>query len=424
MKNTILIITMFLMFISGIYSAGVEEENQTITVLTAGNPEYPNGKTMMEIATDLLKVDYPNVVIEMNTVDLSDGSTLTLDAMIAAGTAPNVYLDTIVRSSKYMVPEYALALDEYVSDLNAYEKSTLAPYRRDGKLYGLPQAGGAQGMCINLDLLADVGYQLPDAKDWTIAEFLKLAELVKDKYPGEKFVTGMFAANQSGDYLINNWFASFGVQYYANGYDYTTIKDTGGAAVYEFFQMLVDEEFIPPHAAQLTDDDYVMQWAKGELAATAFFEGWTAIYIDAANKLGYEPFDYVFYPFPKAPGVDKVPTYFMNGVIIVNNSDSELKNKIAGKLAQYLNCVEIQEQGSLQNVLPTRTDARNLSSNIHNVEISQIVSDNGFFDVGLTNPTFPIIRPLHYPILQKVLEGTFTPEEAITEYEKRINAEL
>jgi ABC-type glycerol-3-phosphate transport system substrate-binding protein len=279
-------------------------------------------------------------------------------------------------------------------------------------------------MCINLDLLADVGYTLPSAENWTIAEFLKMAEKVKNKYDGEKFGTGMFAANQSGDYLINNWFASFGVQYYADGYDYTTIKETGGTKVYEFFQLLVANGYIPDHAGQLSDDDYVMQWARGELAATAFFEGWTEPYFKSAAEQGYDRFDYVFYPFPKAEGVDKVPTYFMNATLVVYDSGDKEIDTIAAKLAQYMNSVEIQENASLQNVLPTRKDARNLSTNIHNVEISTIAMNNGFFDVGLTNPTFPIIRPLHYPILQKVLSGDFTPEEAITAYEKAINAEL
>ena len=57
-----------------------------------------------------------------------------------------------------------------------------------------------------------------------------MAELVKQKYNGKKFATGMFAANQSGDYLLNNWFASFGVSFYKNGdYNNPVMASTGGA---------------------------------------------------------------------------------------------------------------------------------------------------------------------------------------------------
>ncbi len=110
-------------------------------------------------------------------------------------------------------------------------------------------------------MMKEIGYTVPD--NWTIDDFLKMAELVKQKYNGKKWATGMFAANQSGDYYINNWFASFGANWYNNkNYDKAVVADNGGAKVYEFYQTLVKNGYVPPNCATLNDDDYVEEFPK------------------------------------------------------------------------------------------------------------------------------------------------------------------
>lgn len=420
----IFLIVMILVLSLSAFGSGKQDKPVEISVLMAGNPEYSNGKTMFGIAVEKLKVDYPDVTVNMNIVDLSDGSTLTIDAMLAAGTPPNVYMDFIGRTGKYMVPEYALPLNDYVSDLDAYMPGMIDPLKTDGKVLGLPTPGGVYAMCINLDLLDEVGYKLPAVEDWTIDEFLKMCEMVKAGTNGEKYGTGMFAANQSGDYLINNWFASFGCEYYRDGYDHTTIKETGGKKVYELFQLLNEKGYIPKNSGVLADDDYVKYWYRGELAATGFFEGWTQVYFDAGATEGFQKFNYTFYPFPKAEGVDKVPAYFINHTVVVYNSEDEKVNEVAAKFAEYVNGVEIQELASEANVCMTRTDGTSRALSPMIPVISKIGEDNGIFDVGLSQSFYARVRPKHFPILQKVLNGEYTPEEAITEYEKAINEEL
>jgi ABC-type glycerol-3-phosphate transport system substrate-binding protein len=325
-----------------------------------------------------------------------------------------------------MIPEYALPLNDYIRDLDAYLPGVLEPFTRDGKILALPVPGGAQGMAINLDLLEDVGYTLPPREGWTVTEFLKMAEMVKQKYGGEKWATGMFAANQSGDYLINNWFASFGVQYYKNGdYSRTTIKETGGIKFFQYVKLLNDNGYIPPGSATLTDDDYLLQWAKGQLAATAFFEAWAPVYFKTVidQGLAKEPFNYVFYPFPKADGVPSVPTYNMTGAIIVRKTGTDA-DKIAARFVEYLNGPAVQEEFVKILQMPNRTDVKGKLPGDRNAEIQAIVRGNGIFDVGLTSPKFAITRPVLYPVLQKVLNGQITPEAAIDLYEKGLNEAL
>jgi len=428
----VFLIMAFLCF--SLYATGQSDPNDgpepiEFSVLYSGIGTYDKGTatewTNVGWAFEQVKKDFPEAVMRGMQVDLSDGSQLTMTTFLAAGKAPNVYMDTLVRSSTYITPDFALPLDEYVRDLAKYPEDTLAPYRRNGDLLALPQPGSAQGMAINLDMMKDIGYEVPD--NWTIADFLEMAELVKQKYNGEKWATGMFAGNQSGDYLINNWFAAFGCRYYDPGdYSHTVIRDTGGAQVHAFFQTLMKNGYIRQDAATQVDDDYVLDWARGNLAATAFFQSWTKHYFKVLIDNGEikEPFEYKFVPFPRAEGVNRVPTYYMNGAIVVHKSGSAA-DPIAARFAEYLNGAKIQTAEVLLNsVLPTRTDVTAKPGDPWTAQIADIVAENGIFDVGLTNEKFGATRPQHYSILQKVLNLKNTPQESIAEYEKALNEAL
>jgi ABC-type glycerol-3-phosphate transport system substrate-binding protein len=410
------IMTVGLLLIAAVaFATGTTEvKPTTITVLHGGDVVF-DGWTRFGYATEQLLRDYPGTIVELMKIDLSDGSTLTMDAMLAAGTAPNVYIDFIGRASKYIVPEYARDLRGLVRDLDKYRD--LGPYTRGGAVLALPEPGEPQGMAINMEIMREIGFT--PTWNWTIADFLRMAELVKQRYGGQKWATGMFAANQSGDYLINNWFAAFGVKYYANGYGATTI-DRGGAEVYRFFQTLERNGYIPPNSATLTDDDYVIQWAKGDLAATGFFESWMKPYFDTvvAQGLG-KPFEYQFFPFP-----GNASTYMSSSALIVHNTGTPA-DAIAARWGEYANSAKVQGAiATLQGVSPSRSDAVVQSSNPRRAETSRIAAENGIFDVGLTMPFFARTRPQQFPILQRVLRLEVTPEVAIAEYAARLNAAI
>lgn len=393
---------------------------QNVSILHTGDTKIGDS-TLFTIASERVMKDYPKAKLEFLKVDLADGSTLTMDAMLAAGTPPNVYIDTMVRTSKYMVPEFAAPLQGLLRDVGKYQNGILDPYMRGKDLLGLPSPGGAQGMCINLDIMDEIGYKVP--ANWTIDDFLKMAELVKQKYGGKKWATGMFAANQSGDYLINNWYASFGIPnfYSDNSYNTAIVAKNGGKKVYEFYLLLDSKGYIPPSSATLNDDDYAAQWYRGQLAATAFFPNWTKGYFDTAASEGLKPFRYSFVPFPRAAGVKKVPTYFSNGVMLVHKTGTEA-DKVAARFIEYVNSADLQEQLAVAGaVIPNRIDAAG-PTDPHVQEVAQIVKDNGIMDVGLTDPRFTERRALQFPILQMVLNRKKAPDAAIKEYEGKLSA--
>ncbi len=388
-----------------------------ITVLTTAPADDP----IMAYTLDAFADDYPGIDVVLLGLDLSDGSTMSMDALNAAKTPPNVYIDWVGRVSKFLVPEYALPLQDLI-DTEGYFPGVLDPYTRDGDLLGIPQPAGAQGMAINLEIMADIGYEV--TADWTVDDFLEMAALVKAEYDGEKWATGMFAANQSGDYLINNWFAAFGADLYQDGdYTQTTIVESGGAVVYEFFQGMVRDGYVPEGAAMLTDDDYVLYWARGELAASAFFPGWVGYYQGVVAAQGYEAFDFVFMPFPSATD-HGTPTYVSSAAVVVANTGTDA-DAIAARFADIWNGDVAQTMMTARLQIPNRSSAYGfLPTNARVAETVAIVEANGIMDVGLTGPHFAAVRPQHYPVLQKVLNLAITPDDAIAEYAARVNAAL
>lgn len=391
---------------------------EKITVLAYADIPFGNEGSLFKNTVEMFHKDYPDIEVEFLSVDQQGGSTITIDSLIASGEAPNIYFDSQVRTGKYLVPEYALDIKTYIRDIGKYDQEVLIPFVKKGKLLGLPAPGSSQGMFINLDVMKEIGFNVKD--DWTISDFLKMAELVKQKYNGKKFATGMFAANQSGDYLINNWYASFGVKFYENGnYDNPVMATTGGAKVYDFFQMLMKNGYIHPNSANLTDDDYIMQWMKGEIVATAFFPTWCKAYFDSALSQGLikKIPEYKIVSFPRVPGVDKVPTYTNSYGIVIHKTGTKI-DAISARFVEYFNSASNQSlQAKYQNNTPNRSDAEYDPTDSNIIAVDSLVKKNGVMDVGLSDPRFPERRALQYPILQKVLNFKITPEKAILEYQ-------
>lgn len=419
MKN---VLFCFLVCIISVFSfaSGAVESPDTLVVLHGGDTIFGD-TSMFKLSEEKFHRDYPNIKIVWNKLDLSDGSTLTMDAMLAAGTPPNVYTDSMVRASKYMVKEYAYPLNK-VRDLNKYNAGVLDQFYRDGDLMALPQPGGAQAICVNMDILKELNYTIPN--NWTVDDYLQLAEMVKVKYGGKKFITMLFAANQSGDYLLHNWFEVFGAHYYADGdYDTSTIAKTGGEKAYQFYSKLINNGYVPANAATLSDDDYAMQWYSGNLVAAPFFPSWVAPYFKTAKDQGMSNFNYKFVPFPKASkSVKGIPLYVNGAAWVVHKTGTKI-DEAAARLVEYMNDAEIQGlMAKYVGVPPNRKDAIYQPTDEGTLDVMFIAKAFGFYDAGVTDPRFTERRSLQYPILQDLFNGKIKPKEAIELYESKLSS--
>ena len=420
MKKILTVLMVLTMVLSISIAKGQEEDTIEIIWLTSEGAVINEDATKPEMIVRDFLIENPEVTVKRLQIDLSDGSTMHMDALIAAGMAPDVYNDFLGRAGKYMNPDFALDLSKYHTDLDDYLPGTLDAFRNNGALLGLPQPGGYQGMCINLDLANELGLDIP--VDVTIEQFLNAAGKVKSGKDAT-WITGMFAANQSGDYLIMNWFASFGAVMYEPGYSASAVNSVEGLKTIEFWKKLYDKGYIQKESAVLSDDDYALYWARGQYLATAFYPSWCPIYFKVVKEQGLgEGFDYKFTRFPRAPGVKKVPTAGSFPGLVVKASDNEERNKLSARLAWHINNAKFQEMQVLFD--KGYTNRKSVTAKLDDPywnQIDAIFQENGYFDLGLALPCFSEIRAQMYPQLQQLFTGKKTPAEVLADYEKNVN---
>ena len=90
------------------------------TILVTGG----TGKQGSSVVDFLLKDGTFNVRCLLRNVDSSTAKSLfNKGVQVVKGDLEDV--DSMVRASKYMVPEYALPLDNYIRDLDKYYPSSL-----------------------------------------------------------------------------------------------------------------------------------------------------------------------------------------------------------------------------------------------------------------------------------------------------------
>ncbi|MFH2046141.1 MAG: ABC transporter substrate-binding protein [Pseudomonadota bacterium] len=409
MKKFSLILLVFLCAFS-LFAKGMQERK--ITVLYTG--DGPPGVNLFQKAADATIAKFPGLSVEFQKVDLSTGAPVTMDTLLAGGMAPDIYYDSMVRASRYILPDFALPLNEYM-DLKNY--LYLEPLTRDGKVLALPGTGGAQGMCLNLDLLDAAGYTVPD--NWDLEDFQEMCAKIKayaDKTGKEAYGTGLFAGNQSGDYLWMQWFAVFGVDLYSENYTEST-ENQGGSSVWKFFKDLKDKEYVPAKSAILTDDDYALMWSKGMFAATAFYPSWCSAYFDSAISQGLikTPHRYKFVSFPnKAPACTNY-----SGIVV--NKNSKVKEAVVYLLEQVTSAESGTLHVQIDSSIAFRKDISAQPNDKHAREVNAIVAENGLYDLGVTNAWFAEVRAQGFPVLQEVLTGKMDAQKAAKEYARRVN---
>ena len=407
---------------------GSAPERVTLTLLSGKGPQYDTA-----IARLVERSKPVELTVRWLNLNLADGTTISMDTLVAAGAYPNVYNDFTGRASRFMVrtPGWkAMDLTPYV-DTAAY--FDLAPWKRSGMLLGVPGVVPLQGIAINLDLLDAAGYKLPDAKDWTIDAFLGMCDVVKAKLPG-KWGTALFAKSASADYLWMNWFGSFGAKVFAGGdYSKTSINTPAGVATLRFLSRLVTAGYAPPDSAELWDDAALELWQRGIVAAMPIRPDWVGSYMKGAldQKMLDKPFKWVMYPFPRGPGVAAVPTLGAGSTAVVGESGNARIDGFAGQLAAALCDRAYQEETMLSGAgsWPTIRGVIGIpSGNAEDVAawrvVNEIVLKVGIMDVGYTLPGYSAIRAELFPRLAELYNDKTTPEAALAAYEKRVNEVL
>lgn len=397
------IAAMLVLITAGVFAAGVKEQGE-MTITIVGHQVGPT-YTVYDAALDKVKEKFPFVRYEYYGVDVLSGVDVTTLALVSSGSPPDVYVDFVGRAGKYAYPGYALELN---IDETPWIKSQLDLFRVDGKLYGLPSTVPAQAMALNLDVLAKAGVTPPE-RAWTIEEFITACEKVKAANIPGVYATGLFAVNPSGDYLWQHWFMAFGMSSMFNS-DYTRSAANAKQVLdtWRFFALMKERGYIHPNSSMWTDDDYWDAFAKGNMAMFPVRPDW----------LGTVPYNWIMVSLPSPTG-DIVGSIGAGSVAVGAKTDDPMRAAVVHEIIERFNDVEFQ-QATTRSGIPTRYDVPVVEFAKGFDVVYDLIQAKGMLDVGYSKRWYGEVRAVGPEVLQSLLKGDITPEQAHVTYYERV----
>ena len=366
---------------------------------------------------------HPNIKVNLIARDVTQGS-LTVDALIAKGTPPDVWLDAAGNLLKYMNSYWALPMEQYM-DVSVYEPEMLKAYTFDGHVYAIPMSGAATGMAVNLDMLKAIGYTLPAQKDWTTDEFLKLAEKLKAAgIPATMIMTqdGLITWN-----LV--WLYAFGAELFKGGdYSKVAINTPEARKGLEYIKLLVDKGYSWPFPNEVDDDKGVELFTTGKVFSCMLQNGHADYWIPEQLKNGTlkQPFEYTFIEFPHAPGRAHTPVYGYQALVLSRRSTDEGRNKAVVELAktqigeEYQKYAAVLQGGmtTLKGYTPPKMG--NVLKPSYGA-VAALPATAGLMDLGSMNPRIRQVNAAWKIPMQEFMEGKITAQAVLDRFEAEAN---
>jgi|GEM_PF-4052620 len=368
----------------------------------------------------------PNIKVNYIHRDVTQGS-MTVDALMAKGTPPDVWLDAAGYFRDYLNADYSLPLEQYM-DVSLYHEDFVAPYTRDGHVYALPIENITAALTVNLDMLDEIGYTLPAQEDWTTDEFLRLsAQLKQAGYPATAVMTqqGMI-----GWMIV--WLYAFGGELFADGdYSQVVINSPESVAGLEYIKALVDNGYAPPYPNEVNDDMGVELFTTGQIFSVMLQTGHADYWVPEQVRQGVIPeaFDYTFIEFPHAPGRDHTPVYGYQSVVNVHRTDDDGRNRAAVELLK----TQVSEQyqtyaATLRGAFPTLKDIDipviGTAAKPSYQAMGILGPQAGVMDLGGLDPRAKEVMAAAKIPTQLFMNGEITAQEMLDRWEAEANAIL
>ena len=396
MKRIIPIIWILFILALPVFSSGTDDPAPAAKGVLTGKPieiVLVHGYAdYYQSVMDLYSQRYKNVTIKW----VPKGSNPdAADALVAAGTPPNVYMHSPGGVGRFLQPGFALELtDEYIENIGDYKDGVLDIYYREGQLLALPVAIAYNAMNLNTTLADKVGFAVPERNYLTTDEFLDLAAKIKQRGPKGTYGTSIYAGNGGSQGANVGWLAGFGVNLFENGdWSKTTVNTPAAVKAFEFLKKIYDSGYTPPETLVLDDDDSLGLWAMGQIGLHWSRAGGMIGMPDGKVDSGLidKRHESVFMSWPKAPGIDKAPVTFGGAAGVVIASGDYETDRMAAALLDYMT-------GALAQTM-TIKDGGNYASRkspaypiscvadpgcVFSKQVLDVADQNGLYDLGYT----------------------------------------
>ncbi|OON91882.1 MAG: ABC transporter substrate-binding protein [Epulopiscium sp. Nele67-Bin002] len=322
---------------------------------------------------------------------------------------------------------YAVAIEDLINqagyDLSQIDPSVLGYYTVNDKLYGMPFNTSTPILYYNKDAFAEAGLTEADVPT-TFEEILEVSEILTKKNGNEIERYG-FAMHVYGwffeQFLVKQdlFYANNGNGRAAHATAVEFDENGGGVAILQGWKDLYDSGFV---------GSFGREWAT---TRDAFTSGRIAMTLGSTASLGdielAATFDVGTGYFPKVHADDPGGVSIGGAAMWIMNKDEQTE-QAAWKFTEYMISPEVQaEWAKATGYFPVSLGAYELATMQDHLEqypafqtaIDQLRDSNG--STGALLAVFSEARATIEENIEKVLNNTLTPEEAVSDAAKVIN---
>jgi len=412
-----------LVMVAGIsFASGGEEaaEVHKLTWFITGDVDIPEGMEIegwtgqwREYQIYRFMEENPNTKVTIFPRDVSQGS-MTLDSLMAAGKPPDVLTDAAWLFPNYLVPEFALPLEEYM-DLSRFQDNMIDLYSRDGHCYAIVQDNVTIGFALNLDMLKPIGYAVPAQPDWTTVEFDRLSEKLKAVDMYSTVIMTQNGLDAWGQMWAQN---AGGTMYENNDYSKVTMNTPEYAVGLKYMKSLVDRGYAYPRPNECNDDTGIEDFAVAKIFACTLQTGHVTGWVKQALESGAleKPFEYTYVEVPHSPTVEHSPIDGYQSITLGHRSKNEERNKAIAKFIESQFTDEYVTMYSAQGAVPTVkgfVPTKGLGATSGNLAMLALAQSAPPLDSGRLLPQRRAIYRAWTPYAQDFMNGGISAEDLL-----------
>lgn len=442
MYKTLIAVLVVLVAVTGISFAGGQSGDKPIelTWMLSGDTKWTEENHLAQYAPEGYDGDKEgirvwqadqfmaeNPGIKLNTVirDVSQGS-MTLDSMMAAGKPPDIIHDAAWLTWKYLNGNYALPLDEYI-DISRFQENLVDIYSREGHCYALVHNNVGIGLSINLDMLKEIGMELPPIPEWDWDAYDAIAAKLKSAL--DIPVTVVMAHNGLSQWE-QMWLHSAGGVLFSNkDYSKVTLNSPEYGEALDYWKSLDTRGYSLGYPWESIDDTGIEAFAAGEIFScteqTGHVSGWVPQMLEN-GRLDKE-FEYTFTEVPHKPGLSSAPVASYQATVVAHKSDDEARNLATIKLVEYIFRPDNVRLDMIQGTTPSVKDdippeGRLASSSAQ--AMLKLMRDSACLDSGAAVPNIREITRGWAPMAHAWFRDEISTQELMDQMEAFANKKL
>ena len=366
----------------------------------------------------------PDIKVKLETIDFTSGPE-KITAAIEAGTVCDVLFDAPGRIISYAQNGKLAKLDDmftsdYVKDVN--NEALLNACKSEDSYYMYPLSTAAFFMAVSKNALEEAGamdtINMEGDRTWTTDQFEQM--LIKLNAAGKNGAT-VYCSGQGGDQgiraFVTNLYDSSVTDEAITKY---ALNDEGGIKAMTKIKEWVDKGYMLNGSAYNGGED-VDQFVAGNTAFTTLWSPGLAS--QRAATLKENNIEVIALPFPSEDGVPALE-YLVNGFCVFDNGDAA-RIEASKKFIDFIcNDSEWGPKNVVKtSVFPVRQSMGDLYPG--DADMSFYASLTKYYSPYYnTIPGFAEMRTYWFPMLQAVLNGDSTPEDAVNDFVTKADASI